>query len=146
MTTPFPTAPVMLLVVESSPTAAAQLGQSLAKRFSGRVQVTATASATEAVRLVTTQPIDFVVANVHCGEGDGLALCQALRAIPDRELLPILLLGEQVTAQDKIAGFTSGADDFVVRPVDDRLLASRIELLWRIKRMEQLAPGAEQTA
>ncbi len=130
--------PIAVLVVEASPQAARDLGQSLVERFGPRLSIATTASSTEALRIARQRQIDLVVANVRCGEGDGLALCQDLRAMPTMADVPILLLGDQATAQDKIAGFSSGADDYVVRPIDARLLAARIELLWRIKRMEQL--------
>jgi len=41
-----------------------------------------------------------------------------------------------MTVQDKIAGFTAGADDYVVKPVDARHLAARLRLLLRIKQLE----------
>ena len=129
---------ITILVVEASPAAATHLSNSLAGRFGNRVHIVATASVTEALRLVANRPIHLVVANVRCGDGGGLALCRALRALPDGDAMPIMLVGEQVPSREKIAGFASGADDYIVRPMDDRMLAARIELLWRIKRMEQL--------
>lgn len=129
---------IAVLVVEASPQAARAVEQSLSKQFGARFAIAATASRVEALRIVQGQHVDLVVANVTCGDGDGLELCQRLREVPALADVPILLLAEHATAQDKIAGFTSGADDYVVRPIDDRLLAARIELLWRIKRMEQL--------
>jgi DNA-binding response OmpR family regulator len=131
-------APIAVLVVEASPQAARDLSQSLTERFGPRLTIAATASSAEALRIARGQPIDLVVANVRCGEGDGLVLCQNLRAMPEMADVPILLMSDQASAQDKIAGFSSGADDYVVRPIDARLLAARIELLWRIKHMEQL--------
>jgi DNA-binding response OmpR family regulator len=130
--------PATVLVVEATPTAANQLSAMLTQRLGPRIRVIATVSATEAMQLADNQAIALVLAHVHCGEGDGLALCRALRAMPGGADVPIILLNERATARDKIAGFTSGADDYLVRPIDDRLLIARIELLWRIKYMERL--------
>ncbi len=124
-----------VLVVESSLQAAQALAQQLAQRFGPRLNAATTASRSEALRIVQQQPIDLVIANVKCGDGDGLTLCQELRNLPEMAEVPILLLAENASTQDKIAGFTSGADDYVVRPIDERLLAARIELLVRIKHL-----------
>jgi DNA-binding response OmpR family regulator len=134
-----PEFPIALLIVEATSQAAHDLSQSLAERFGPRLSIAATASSSEALRLARQQRIDLVVANVKCGEGDGLELCQELRAMPAMAEVPILLLSDRASTQDKIAGFSSGADDYVVRPIDMRLLAARIELLWRIKHVAQLS-------
>jgi DNA-binding response OmpR family regulator len=130
---------IAVLVVEASHQAAQDLAQVLTQRFGSRLNAAATASRTEALRIVQQQPVDLVIANVKCGDGGGLTLCQQLRTLPQMAEVPILLLAENASAQDKIAGFTSGADDYVVRPIDERLLAARLELLVRIKHLAQ--PG-----
>ena len=129
-----------ILVVEASPAAAPALSAALQGRFGARVRMVTTANVAEALYLIATQPIHLVVAHVRCGGGGGLVLCRALRDLPNGEALPIMLVGEHVPAREKIAGFTSGADDYLVRPIDDRMLAARVELLWRIKSIEQLHP------
>lgn len=127
-----------VLVVESNQETAKQMKVSLNQRFGKRMDVLALTSCTEAQRIAQGHRVDFVMANVRSGEGNTFDFCRALRAMAHTAEVPIMLVGEKVSAREKIAGFTSGADDFIVRPIDERLLAARIELLWRIKRMEQL--------
>jgi DNA-binding response OmpR family regulator len=134
---PSPPDVIATLIVETTLDAAQSLGQSLAGRLGHRLRIVTSANRGEAMKIVASQQIDLVIANVHI-PGGGLALCRDLRALPQMSETPILLLNEHATAQEKIDGFASGADDYVVRPIDDRLLAARIELLWRIKHMEQL--------
>ena len=127
-----------VLVVESNQETAKQLKSSLNQRFGQRMDILALTSCTEAQHIAQGHRIDFVMANIHSGEGNTFDFCRALRAMPHTSEVPIMLIGEKVSTREKIAGFSSGADDFIVRPIDERLLAARIELLWRIKRMEQL--------
>jgi DNA-binding response OmpR family regulator len=130
--------PLRVLLVERSPSALSTLSELLQRRFGARMDLAATIDAGEALALASQGKAEIVIANLHPAQGDGLQLCKALRAQPATAGLAIMLLGDQVTVRDKIAGFMSGADDFIVRPVDERLLAARIELLCRIKSMGRL--------
>lgn len=130
--------PIRVLVVERTADAATVLGQALVHRFGARMTITTATSGDEALAIAMRDGSQIIIANVHLGQGDGLALCTAIRATPLLASVPILLLGDQASAREKIAGFMSGADDYVVRPIDDRLLAARIELLWRLKGLGQL--------
>jgi DNA-binding response OmpR family regulator len=71
------------------------------------------------------------------GNESGLDLCRFVRRSPELCHLPIILLTNLSTIQDKVAGFDAGADDYIVKPFDARHLAARIRLLWRIKRLQQ---------
>lgn len=126
------------LIVEESASAAAGVAQALSQKFGARMAIITCADSAAALALVHDRQIDLVVANVRLATGNGLDLCKTLRAQPHSTEMPILLIGEKTSARDKIAGFLSGADDYVVRPIDDRLLAARIELLWRLKGIGRL--------
>ncbi len=83
---------------------------------------------------------DLLVTEVDLSEGDGLRLCEEVRRLPEAEHLPIMLVTDRASIQDKVAGFQAGADDYVVKPVDLRLFHARIRLLCRIKGLER-SPG-----
>lgn len=73
---------------------------------------------------------DLVIADVMMPAMDGWELTRELRsAYP---LLPIMLVTALDTIEDKRAGFTSGADDYLTKPVDlDELLLHVKALLRR---------------
>ena len=73
---------------------------------------------------------DLVIADVMMPVMDGWELTRELRsAYP---LLPIMLVTARDTLEDKRAGFTSGADDYLTKPVDlDELLLHVKALLRR---------------
>jgi two-component system response regulator ParR len=59
---------------------------------------------------------------------DGLQLCRDIRSVSDA---PILMLTAREDDLDQILGLESGADDYVVKPVDPRVLLARIRALLR---------------
>jgi len=60
---------------------------------------------------------------------DGLALLKRLRARSDR--VPVLILTARDAIDQRIQGLDSGADDYVVKPVDLGELAARLRALVR---------------
>ncbi len=59
---------------------------------------------------------------------DGLTLCKELR--PDFKG-PILMLTARDSDADQVLGFEYGADDYVIKPVEPRILLARIRALLR---------------
>ena len=71
---------------------------------------------------------------------DGFACCRALREQGWRR--PVLMLTGRGTGADKIAGLTSGADDYITKPFDPGELLARIAAHLRRTR-EYGAPEEE---
>ena len=78
----------------------------------------------------------MVISEVLIGQESGLDLCQVIRTSSLFCHIPIMLLTSRTTLQDKIAGFSVGADDYVVKPFNAHHLMARIRLLVRIKHLE----------
>ncbi len=93
-------------------------------------------SLSEAIHFLENTFPDVIISEVLIGQESGLDLCQAIRNSNLLCHLPIMLLTSRTTLQDKIAGFSVGADDYVVKPFNAHHLMARIRLLARIKRLE----------
>jgi DNA-binding response OmpR family regulator len=66
---------------------------------------------------------------------DGLEICRALRADSELGSVPILMLTARAEEVDRIAGFETGADDYVTKPFSPKELVARIgALLRRVRR------------
>ncbi len=75
------------------------------------------------VALALADPPDVLVLDIGLPGIDGLRVCQRLRAEADRHI-PILMLTARDTLDDKLRGFSAGADDYLVKPfAGDELLA-----------------------
>lgn len=122
-----------VLVVESNPTARERVLAALGEFYT----VHFVSGAGEALAAVEAQRPDLLVTEMDLDEGDGLALCEQVRARPMGARLPIMVLTSRTGIRDKVAGFQAGADDYVVKPLDTRLFYARVRLLCRIKGLER---------
>lgn len=74
-------------------------------------------------------PFDIIVSDVMLPDGSGFDLCRKIRE--KNETIPILMLTALGTTDDKLEGFDSGADDYMVKPFDFRELNARINILLK---------------
>lgn len=95
------------------------------------------------LREALTRPIDVVLLDLALPRRDGLDVCADIRRRADHHL-PILMLTARDTLDDKLAGFASGADDYLVKPFSLAELAARITALGQrpqLGRSYQIAIG-----
>ena len=81
---------------------------------------------------------DLLILDVMMPELDGLDVLRTLRRDYD---VPVLMVTARSTAEDKLAGFDLGADDYLVKPYDPRELMARVRSLLRRARQAD-ADGA----
>lgn len=92
-------------------------------------------------RLVNNHTYDLIIADVILPQLNGFELCKEIRKVqPD---IPIIMLTALGTTDDKLDGFDSGADDYMVKPFDLRELNARINILLKRKGVEQNAPKTD---
>ena len=90
--------------------------------------VTTVGDAAEARARLKGLTFDLIVLDVMMPGESGLELTRSLRADND---VPILLLTAMGEADDRIAGFESGADDYLAKPFEPRELLLRIASILR---------------
>ena len=71
---------------------------------------------------------DLVILDLMLPGKDGLTICRELRR---HDRIPILILTAKGENIDQVLGLEMGADDYVVKPVEPRVLLARIEALLR---------------
>jgi two-component system phosphate regulon response regulator OmpR len=118
--------PAHVLVVDDDARLRTLLSRYLAEN-GFRVSIAAgAAEARDKLRFL--QP-DALVLDVMMPGETGLALTSALRA--DNAAVPILLLTARGAPEDRIAGFESGADDYLGKPFEPRELVLRLRAMLR---------------
>ena len=74
---------------------------------------------------------DLIILDVMMPQMDGFEVCSNLRKSAKTKDIPIILLTAKGTIEDKITGFGSGADDYLVKPFDIQELLVRMRALLR---------------
>ena len=119
--------PLKVLVIEDSADLAANIVDYLEER--GHTVDTAQNGLT-GLHLATTGDFDVIVLDLMLPGMDGLTLCRTLRD-KGGSRTPVLMLTARGTLDDKIAGFTGGADDYLVKPFELKELELRLQALAR---------------
>lgn len=82
-------------------------------------------------RLVNNHTYDLIITDIVLPQINGFELCKEIRKVqPD---IPIIMLTALGTTDDKLDGFDSGADDYMVKPFDLRELNARVNILLKRK-------------
>jgi two-component system, OmpR family, copper resistance phosphate regulon response regulator CusR len=91
---------------------------------------TIAANGTTGMKMALSGSFDLIITDILLPGTGGIELCRTIRnEFPD---IPIIMLTALGTTDDKVEGFDSGANDYLVKPFDFRELYVRIrELLKR---------------
>lgn len=69
--------------------------------------------------------VDLCILDVMMPEQDGFTLAKQIKAIEPS--LPLIFLTAKSLKTDKLKGFKLGADDYIVKPIDEELLVARVQ-------------------
>ena len=128
-------APAHLLLVEDDDGLAQLLVEYLGPRG---FQLTRVASGDEGARAIVDLRPDLVILDLMLPGVSGLDICRRIRARYDGA---ILMLTASKSEADHVAGLELGADDFVTKPIEPRVLLARIRT--QLRRREGSAPRHE---
>ncbi len=82
----------------------------------------------KALELLERESFDLALLDVSLGEGNGYALCAAIKAEQDRPVIFLTASGDEYSV---ITGLNMGADDYVSKPFRPRELAARMRMVLR---------------
>jgi len=122
--------PPKILVVDDTPQNVKLLGDLLGVK--GYEVVTA-ASGVEALEQIGKHKPDLVLLDVVMPGMTGYEVCRRLRENPVTAVLPVVMVTALDPGTERIKGIEAGADDFVVKPINQAELLARVKSLLRIK-------------
>ncbi len=81
-------------------------------------------------------PVDMVLLDIMMPGEDGFRTLSKLKADPELEQIPVILITGLDSVPAKTRGLQMGADDYIVKPFDPQELLARIGVVRRIRRSE----------
>ncbi len=95
----------------------------------------------EALDAARAAPPDVVITDVRMPRMSGLELAELLRGDERTAHIPILVLSARDQAEDVLAGYQRGADEYLAKPIELARLVARVEALLRRPEGRLLASG-----
>jgi two-component system, OmpR family, copper resistance phosphate regulon response regulator CusR len=81
------------------------------------------------VKMALAHSYDAIILDVGLPEMNGFEACKAIRE--KNQTVPILMLTALSATDDKLTGFDSGADDYLVKPFEFKELVARLKALTK---------------
>ena len=126
-----------LLLVEDEPDLAEVVCLNLNQQGFWVQHVTTAAAALQALR---ADPLpQLILLDWMLPDQPGTEVCRFVRAHPQTQHIPVVLLTARGEEIDRVVGFELGVDDYVVKPFSIRELVLRIRVLLRVQ-----SPAAQQ--
>ena len=85
----------------------------------------------EGLRKAQTHLPDLILLDVMLPGADGLTVCRELRTGEKTRDTPIIMMTAKSEEADQIEGFAKGADDYVTKPFNNKILLQRVKALLR---------------
>ena len=82
----------------------------------------------KAIKLFYEKPVDLVILDVMLPKKDGWSI---LREIKRYSNTPVLMLTARDDSEDEIFGFEIGADEYITKPFNNKILLARIKSLLK---------------
>lgn len=99
------------------------------------IEVDYAARGLQGLELARTETYDVIVLDINLPEVDGFTICRQLREQHGIDT-PILMLTARDQLDDKLTGFATGADDYLVKPFANQELVARLQALMKRQRGE----------
>lgn len=122
-----------ILVVDDSRTQLEWLVQVLAHEG---YEVRTAAAGKDAIQQVRADPPDLVLLDMILPDMDGLEVLRILKARPEEEFIPVILLSVKADLDSRVTGLRIGADDFLAKPFAEAEILARAAAMLRIKSLQ----------
>lgn len=109
----------------------------------GDAEILKAESGRRALELLLEHDIALALIDVQMPELDGFQLAELMRDVERTREIPIIFVTAGLHDQARIfKGYESGAVDFLVKPLDARILASKVNVFLQLYRQKQLLSAA----
>lgn len=115
------------------------------KILSRRYHVLIAKNGLEALDVIKDNEIDIIISDVMMPEMDGLELCRHLKSNLETSHIPIVLLTAKNTVEDRIECYNAGADGYISKPFELKILEARVNnfIIHKKSKQEEFRSNVE---
>jgi putative two-component system response regulator len=124
-----------ILIVDDQPSNVLLMTRLLER--DGYTQIASTTRSTEVTDIFRKSPPDLLLLDLHMSDPDGFALMDLLKPWTTSETyVPVLVLTADASNETRLAALTSGARDFLTKPLDAIEVSLRITNLLATRQLQ----------
>ena len=99
--------------------------------------------ASEAFAILESEKIDLVIVDLVMPEVSGPEFCRRIKTNRRTQLTPILMVTSVQGVENEVAGISSGADEFLLKPLHPTVVRTRVRAMLRNKTLIDSLEEAE---
>jgi signal transduction histidine kinase/ligand-binding sensor domain-containing protein/DNA-binding response OmpR family regulator len=89
----------------------------------------------EALKLASTSLPDLIISDVMMPEMDGIEFSKKIKLNSLTGHIPLIILTAKTATKDKMQGYETGADEYIIKPYDEDFLKNRIKNLLKGRKL-----------
>ncbi len=120
----------IILVVEDNPDLREMIKEYLQDDFS----VLEAENGIEGMKLADKTIPDLIISDIMMPEMDGYELTRKIKSNEKTNHIPVVLLTAKAATEDKLEGLETGADDYLIKPFNEKELIIRVKNLIKIRK------------
>jgi diguanylate cyclase (GGDEF)-like protein len=90
----------------------------------------------EGFKKLLSSPVDIILCDLEMPRIDGFKFLSMLKARPDLQDVPVIILTGMNDQERKIRGLERGASDYITKPFDPEELVARVKVHLKIKKLQ----------
>lgn len=118
-----------ILIIEDND----QLRFFIRELFAGEYETLEAENGLRGLTLANEHIPDIILSDVMMPEMNGIELCKRLKSNDTTSHIPVVLLTARTQNEQIIEGLSTGADDYLAKPFDPRILELKIQNLIRVR-------------
>lgn len=111
--------------------------------FSEQQKVLTAISGEEGIAMLGIYSVDIIVCDLMMPGISGTQLCETVKQNPQTGHIPIIMLTAKHSAEDRVESYRMGADSYITKPFDMKVLQARINNLLQVCKQRREAFQAD---
>jgi signal transduction histidine kinase/DNA-binding response OmpR family regulator len=105
--------------------------------FASQYRLLEASNGKDGVALAQDTMPDLIISDVMMPVMDGIALCKAIKSDVKTSHIPVVLLTARTSLIFKVEGLETGADDYVTKPFNPKVLQLKVQNIVRMRQVMQ---------